>query len=51
MDMSESVAELVQNINQIKGDLLNIYKLIQSRKTQNPENVESGKLNDWKNNE
>ena len=51
MNMSESVADLMQNINQIKGDLLNIYKLIQSRKTQNPENVESGKLNDWKNNE
>ena len=33
MNMSESVADLMQNINQIKGDLLNIYKLIQSRKT------------------
>jgi len=38
MDMSESVANLVQNINQIKGDLLDLYKLIQNRKAQYQEN-------------
>ena len=38
MDMSESVADLVQNINQIKGDLLDLYKLIQNRKSQYQEN-------------
>jgi DNA-binding transcriptional MerR regulator len=42
MNMSESVADLMQNINQIKGDLLDIYKLIQSRKTnEHTENSEN----------